>query len=210
MFSRMDARKVVGFTLLFTVVLLSCVTFVNAQYTTEKTTQIAIPDSGIFTASEPNVGVSYEITGAPGATGSVTATVYNGNPQADATVPVNVTLTRFVVVTFDFSSQNFMKAILTFNYSDADVANLQAPYAVYKYMPDTNSYVELAGVVDSVAKTITITVTSIDDPLFAIGGASVAAATTTSPDQTLTWVAVAAVVIIVLIMGLLAIKRYRS
>ena len=205
MLSNMGAQKVVGFTLMFTVILLSCVTFVYAQYTTEKTTPITIPDSGLFTAAEPEIGVAYKILGAPGATGSVTAAVYNGNPQAVATIPAGVSLTRFTVITFNIGIQNFMQATLIFSYSDADVAGLKAPYAIYKYNPDTNSYVELPSVVDTAAKTITVTLNSVNDPLLAIGGATAAS----GGIPTSTWVIIVVSSVVIVLVAVFVVSRLR-
>jgi hypothetical protein len=71
------------------------------------------------------------------------------------------------------SSSDFKNATITISYTDADVAGMSQPYALYKYNPDTNSFIALVGVVDTSAKTITVTLTSTTDPLFAIGGAAV-------------------------------------
>ena len=63
----------------------------------------------------------------------------------------------------------------------------------------------LTGVFDEAAKIITITLTSINDPLFAIGRASIAS---NIDNSNLVWVAVAVVVIIVLILAILIARRY--
>jgi hypothetical protein len=70
------------------------------------------------------------------------------------------------------NAADFSQATITISYSSSDVQNIQSPYLIYKYTPDTNSYVKLDSTVDTASKTITITLTSIDDPLLAIGGAS--------------------------------------
>jgi hypothetical protein len=170
-------------------------------------TQIEIDNSGSFIATASNAGVTYEINGTPGSTGTVTTTLYNGNPQATAEIPDGVALTKFVVVTFDFNSEDFMQATLTFSYSDADVAGLQGPFAVYKYIPETNSFVQLEGELDTTAKTITITLNSTVDPLFAIGGSNTSSVT--EDVQTTLWIVVAiAVIVIVLVMFIFIKRRY--
>ena len=120
-----------------------------------------------------DVGVGYEIQGLAGAIGSVTAAVYNANPQSGASIPNGVTLTRFVVITFNMNAADFISATIRITYTDADVSGIQTPYTVYKYVPSINSFIELTPTVDTVNKMMTITVNSIDDPLFAIGGATV-------------------------------------
>jgi hypothetical protein len=200
------SKSKLGVIAIVTLLLLSLsVSLVAAQYTTQKTTPIAIPDSGLFTAAEPEIGVTYEIRGAPGATGSVTAAVYNGNPQATATIPADVSLTRFTVITFNIAIQNFMQATLTFSYSDADVASLKAPYAIYKYISNTNSYVALPSTVDTAAKTITVTLLSIDDPLLAIGGAT----STTGGIAEVTWAIVIVSVIAIVLVAVFVFSRMR-
>jgi hypothetical protein len=90
MLHRMSARKFFGFILLFTMILLASFSFVHAQYVTETTTSISIPDSSKLKTTSPEIGVTYEIIGAPGANGSVTTSVYNGNPQATAKLPASI------------------------------------------------------------------------------------------------------------------------
>ena len=161
---------------IITVLFLSLtVSLVEAQYTTQKTTPITLSSNGTFSGSESDSGVSYSILGAPGASGSVTAVVYNGNPIPTATLPEGTSLTHFIVITFDMNANDFTQATITFSYTDAEVQNLEAPYAIYKHQPDTNSYTVLSSTVDTTAKTITVTLTSVNDPLLAIGGASNAA-----------------------------------
>ena len=59
---------------------------------------------------------------------------------------------------------------MTISYSSCDVQNLHSPYAVFKYVASSNSYVQLLSTVDTNAKTITVTLNSINDPVLAIGG----------------------------------------
>lgn len=145
---------------------------VAGQYVTEQTTNVTVSSDGTFTATEPSVGISYDILGTPGATGTVTAAVYSGNPQPTASVPTGVSLTDFIVISFDMNAADFAQATIKISYTDSDVQNLKAPYAVYKYNADSNSYFELPSTVDTNAKTITVTLTSLNDPLLAIGGTS--------------------------------------
>ena len=186
---------------IITVLMLSLtVSLVEAQYTTSKTTPVTVSGDGTFIATETDIGVSYLIEGTPGATGSVTAAVYSGNPQAGAVIPDGVSLTHFVVVTFDMDPNQFTMASIVISYTDADVANLQAPYAIYKYVPNTDSFVELPSTVNTEAKTITITVTSIDDPLFAVGAATVSEGFPASSWAILIGLIVAIVVIAVVVV----------
>ena len=177
------------------------------QYPTQKTTDVTIPASGIVTVDVPELDVSYEITGAPGATGTVTTALYNDNPYPTAIVPTGIGLTNYVVVTFNMDQSDFLKAVITISYTDADVEDLTIPYAVYKYIPESNSFIELTTVVDSVAKTMTITVTSIEDPLFAIGGT----ATVPPPPPSATyWVFISLAIILAVILVSLAVIILRG
>jgi hypothetical protein len=143
---------------------------VCAQYSTEKTTNIVIGSDGVFTATESSVGVSYVIEGLPGAVGSATTVVYSGNPQVAADVPEGVFLSHFIAITFDMSADDFTRATITISYNDNELAGLGEPYSVYKYLPGSDSFVALTTAVDTDAKTMTVTLGSVDDPLFAIGG----------------------------------------
>lgn len=89
---------------------------------------MTISPDGTFTATESDVGASYLIQGTPGATGTVTATVYDGNPQPTATVPGGTSLTHFVAITFNMNANDFTQATITINYADSDVQNIQMPY----------------------------------------------------------------------------------
>jgi hypothetical protein len=179
---------------------------VAAQYATQKTTEIAIGSDGTFVASEADVGVTYEIQGAPGATGTVTATVYTGNPQTTAAIPNGISLTHFVVITFDMASSDFTQATIIVSYSDSMVQNIHSPFAIYKYDVSTDSYVELPSTVDTAAKTVTVTLTSVDDPLLAIGGV-------TAPGESLplsAWAVIIVSVIAIVILVVLIFVRMRS
>ena len=190
---------------IITVLFLSLtVSLVEAQYTTSKTTPVTISGDGTFIATEPDIGVSYLIEGTPGATGSVTAAIYSGNPQPNAVIPDGVSLTHFVVVTFDMDLNQFTSASIVISYTDADVANLQAPYAIYKYVPNTDSFVELASNVNTDAKTITITVTSIDDPVFAVGAAAVAGGFPAS-----SWAILIGLIVAIVVVAVVAVLYLR-
>jgi hypothetical protein len=175
---------------------------VSAQsgYSNEVTTPVTIGSDGTFSGGAADVGVGYEIQGLAGATGSVTAAVYNANPQSSASIPNGVTLARFVVITFNMNAADFFSATIRITYTDADVSGIQTPYTVYKYVPSIDSFIELTPVVDTVNKMMTITVTSIDDPLFAIGGVSVLGETGGVSSFNLVILAVSIVVIVVLVV----------
>ena len=109
----------------------------------------------MFTADEPEVNISYEITGVPGATGTVTTLIYSENPNPIATIPYGIGLTHYVVVTFNMEQSDFLKAVIVISYTDADVEGLMLP-AVYKHIPESNIFVELTTDIDADAKTMTI------------------------------------------------------
>jgi hypothetical protein len=202
----MNKAKLGVLTLIFALLLSYSVAVAAAQYTTEKTTDIAISSSGSFVAVEPDIGVSYQIQGTPGATGSVTAGIYTSNPQPTATIPDGVSLAHFVVVTFDMNANDFGSASIVLSYSDSDVHGISAPYTVYKYNADTNSYSALPSTVDTNAKTITVTVISIDDPLFAIGGIK-------SEDvgfSTTSWIILAVAIVVIVVLAVFAFTRLRE
>ena len=178
---------------------------VAAQYTTQKTTNLVIASDGTCAVCEADVGITYLVQGTPGATGSVTAAVYNGNPQSSANIPSGISLNHFVVMTFDMAASDFSQATITINYADSDVQNIQPPYTVYKYLPATDSYVAMPSTIDTVAKTFTITLSSVDDPLFAIGGSTEVAPTSSIPVWT--WAVTISAIIIVVLATALLIKR---
>jgi hypothetical protein len=189
---------------LFTLLIVSSFgSLVSAQsgYNNEVTTPVTISSDGTFSGMASEIGVGYSIQGVAGATGSVTAAVYNANPQSSASIPNGVTLTRFVVITFDMNAADFSSANIIITYTDDDVAGIQAPYSIYKYVPSSDSYIELTPTVDTANKMMTITVTSIDDPLFAIGGASKALGDTGGYSSiNLAILAVSIVVIVLLVV----------
>ncbi len=154
---------------------------------------------------QADAGVFYVIKGTPGASGTVTASVYNGNPQADATVPNGVSLTHFIAINFNMKASDFNSAKIIIKYSDSDVQNIQPRYEIYKYIPDTNSYVEMPSTVDTAAKTITVTLTSVDDPLLAIGGTTVEG----SGISAVMWGAMILSVIAIILVAVLLVGRMR-
>jgi hypothetical protein len=195
----MNNSKFVVFALLSVLLVSSLGSLVLAQsgYDNEVTTPVTIGSDGTFSGSATDIGVGYSIEGVAGATGSVTAAVYNANPQSSASIPNGVSLTRFVVITFDMKAADFTLANIFITYTDEDVSGIQMPFTIYKYLASSDSYVELASTVDTDNKMITITVTSIDDPLFAIGGASVAGS---GGFSTTNWAILAVTIVIIVLL----------
>jgi hypothetical protein len=103
------------------------------------------------------------------------------------------------------NAADFSQATINITYTDSDVQNIQSPYAIYKYMSNTNSYVALPSTVDTAAKVITVTLTSIDDPLLAIGGAT----STSGGLQAVTWAIVIVSVIAIVLVAVLVVGRLR-
>jgi hypothetical protein len=202
--SKLGVRKQgVCLTVIALLVFSFSVGLVDAQYVTGAKVDVIIPSSGVFSANSATVGVLLELKGVPGATGSVTFTSYPDNPQPTANVPAGIGLARFLVVVFDIDAGDFEEAKLVVSYTDADVQALEEPYTVFKYVAETNEFVEFPAVVNTEAKTVTITLTDVADPLFAIGGASVAGSITAS-----LWIAIVAAVIIVVLVVVLVLKRF--
>jgi hypothetical protein len=199
-------KSKLGILTLITVLLLSySVAVVAAQYNSI-TTNVAISNDGAFYATEPDFGISYQIQGTPMATGSVTANIYPGNPQPTASCPDGITLNHFVSVTFNMNANEFSSAKITLSYTDSDVTGLSQPFAIYKYVADTNSYVALPSTVDTTAKTITISVASIADPIFAIGGATASS----GGIPTSTWAIIAVSVIVIVVLAVFAFTKLRT
>lgn len=208
----MQSKSKLGVLALITLFLLSfslSVVSVRAQtspYTTEKTTNVTIGSNGAFNATESDAGVSYQILGTPGATGTVTASVYNGDPQPTATVPNGTSLTSFIVVTIKMNANDFSSATITLSYTNSMVQNIKQPFKVYKYNADSNSYTALPSTVDTSAKTITVTLSSLTDPLLAIGGAK----TATNGTPVSTGIIVVAVVIVIVLVTVAIFYRMRN
>jgi hypothetical protein len=207
----MNKSKLLVTILLSILVISTASSLVLAQdpYPTRRITPVTISPDGTFSASEPDIGLSYQIQGNPGATGSITAEIYNGNPQPTASIPEGVSLTHFVVITFNMYSGDFNSAQIHITYTDEEVANLQAPFAVYKYIASSDSYVLMPNTsVDTALKIITVTVGSIDDPLFAIGS-------TTSSDNIggfspTAWIALGASVAIIILLAVVGVWYFKK
>jgi hypothetical protein len=203
--------SVFGLAAVLAVVLLSVsLSVAFAQYQTEQTTNVIISANGVSHVEQSSTvgGVSIDIAGTPGVTGSVSTATYSANPQPDATVPADTTLTHFVVVTFNFAASDFQGASITISYSDSDVTGMSPPFVLYKYIPESNSYVKLDAVVDTASKTITTTVSSTTDPLFAIGGTTVAGnGGLTIPPLGIVSIAVILVVVVLLVVALVLRRR---
>ena len=184
------------------------VSFAAAQtpYITSKTTDVTVGSNGLFVSSEPEVGVMYTIEGTPGAVGSVTTVVYGGNPQATSVVPEGVSLSHFVAIVFDMNADDFTRATVTVSYNDNELAGMDEPYSVYKYLPSNDSYVALSTDVDTTAMTMTVVLTGVDDPILAIGGLTVGPP---PADLTTVWVIVAVAIIIIVVLAVLLVIRLR-
>lgn len=176
------------------------------SYSSQITSEFLLDSTGQWTKCQEDLGVTYEIKGTPGAVGSVTTSAYAGNPQASAVIPEGISLTNFRIVTFDVDASKFESAKITFSYSDSDVQNIAAPYAIYKYLDASNSYVKLPTTVDTEAKTLTISLSNAADPLFAIGGASVA----NNGDGTTTWIIIAVLAIVLVIVAVILVVRLKN
>ena len=167
----MDKLKLGAFSVIVLLLLSFVVGLASAQYTNSKTSNFTIGSDGTVTVDQKtDMGLTYLIRGTSGSSGSITASLYNGNPQATASIPDDVSLNHFLIITFDVNPSDFTEAQITISYSDSDVANLQQPYSIYKYNPSTDNYVQISADVDTDAKTMTVILTSVDDPLLAIGG----------------------------------------
>ena len=192
---------------LFIISALSTTVTAQSQYQSQ-TLPITIDTLGTFSGIAQNMGVAFEIQGTPGATGSVTTQLYADNPQPTATIPEEVDLEHFLIITFNMDPNDFTQATIYITYTDAEVASIQEPYVLYKYSPNTNSYNPIQATVDTASKLIIVTVNSVNDPLFAIGGTPVEEEN--GGVSTLAWVAlVASVIIIVLVVltGIWYLKR---
>ena len=194
------------FFVLFSLLLLSFVALVSAQspYDGLKITDFVIENNGKVYREEPGASIAYEIHGAPGAVGSVSAAVYNGNPQPNAVIASGVSLSHFVVVTFNMDADEFSSARIIISYTDAEVQNMQAPYTVYKYVASTNSFVALPSTDYSGSNLIIVEVTSIDDPLFAVGGATVIGGYSTTA-----WLIIIGNIVAIIVIVVLGVMWYR-
>jgi hypothetical protein len=164
---------------------LSSGAFVSAQYETQQTTEVVVGANGEFHADLTGVGkpnVYIDIVGAPGATGSVTTGTYSGNPEPGATIPENVELQHFLFISFNMNASEFVSANITIRYTDSDIAGITQPYTLYKLIG--NAFIaQTSAIWDTPTKTVTLTVTSITDPLFALGSTTTATPIHTSSPQ---------------------------
>ncbi len=205
----MNKSKIGTITLVTILLLTLSVSLVAAViHETEKITDITISSDGTFTATVSDLGITYSIEGTAGATGTVTTTIYLGNPQTTALIPNGVSLTHFIGVSFDMNAQDFASATITISYTDSDVQNIKQPFTVYKYDPSSDSYLELPSTVDAAAKTITFTLISVNDPLLAIGGAT-ADEPAKGGISEITWAIVIVSVIAIILAVVLVFSRYR-
>jgi hypothetical protein len=187
--------------LLLSLLLLSIsLTVVSAGYSGADTLPIALNSDGKCSVTGTDTNVVVEVQGTAGATGNIRLESYSANPQVNAAIPDGIALSRFVVVTFDMNAADFSEANIYISYTDSDIVNLQEPLSIYKYVPSTNSYVLLPSTVDNNAHTITIKVTSIEDPLFAIGGSTLPPTQTPTFSGTAWAILGVSIVIIVLLV----------
>lgn len=203
---RMRKLRIVSIALLVLMIFSFSSILISAQYVTQKTTNIVISSSGKFSASESEVGVSYTIYGTPGSNGTVTASVYNGNPQPTAVVPNAVGLTYFLALSFNVNPNNFQNATITISYTSSDVQNINAPYSIYKYTLDGNQYVALPSTVDTNSKTITFTIFNTSDPLFAFGGGT----NSSSSIPSYTWAIIIVFAVAILLLAIYIVRLIRK
>ena len=173
------------------------------------TTDIAVSSSGTCTVCDA-YGITFNIQGTPGSTGTVSTAVLTENPQPNA-APTGVSLTRFISVIFYMDAADFTQAQIVIPYTDSDIQGLQEPYSIYKYVPATDTYTQIPAVIDANAKTFTITVNSVEDPIFAIGGEATVGQT--NGVSTIMWVALAAsvaVIMMLVVVGVWYFKRSSS
>jgi hypothetical protein len=171
------------------------------------TTNIEIGSNGTTTVVD-NFGVTYFIQGQPGATGTVTTDFRTANPQPTADIPSGVSLTHFVVMTFNIDVHSFTLAQVTIPFSDRDVQGVEPPYTIFKYNLSTNSYVELPSTTDTNAQTFTVVVSRIGDSLFAMGGT--AASGTTSGFSAAAWAALASSIIIIVLLVVVVVWHFKK
>ena len=202
------SRKLKVCSFLLLTVLLASLSFavVSAQaYKFKKTLPFTIGSDGVFTLVFSEVGITYDIQGTPGTTGSVTTVVWNGDPQSGAGVPANTSLSYFFGSTFDTNINNFEQAVVTVSYTDSDVQGVQEPYRVFKYVSDSNSYVELPASVYTNTKTITVALDSLSNPVLAVGGTTAEAV----PPPTYLWVLIPSLIFLIVLVAVIIFMRLR-
>ena len=190
-----EKSKLCSFLLLAILLVSLSFATVAAQYQFQKTTNFTIGSDGTATLTISEVGITYDIQGTPGATGSVTTIVWVGNEHPTATIPANMTLTYFLGVTIDMNANNFEQGVVTVTYTDANVAGLK-DIRVFNYVSNTNSYVEVPSSVYTNTKTITVAFDSLSNPYLAVGGLGTGA--TVNPE--IPWITILVVIIIVVIV----------
>jgi hypothetical protein len=215
-------KELIGLLGILTVVVLAFGVFTalaQAQYYGGKTADFTIGQNGKVNIpqSQTQGNIDIEIYGKPGATGTVSTVQYSADPQPDASKPSNVKLGHFVVITFNMDPTDFVNATIKINFSADDIKGINRPFVLYKYIPETNSYVALDATIDENALTATVVLTSTTDPLFAIGGPIASTPTptaTTQPETAIslsTWawifVAIEAITGFILIIGVFQAQR---
>jgi hypothetical protein len=180
----------------------------QSRYDGAVTTNVALSSDGTSTIVD-TFGVTYEIQGTPGSTGTVTTEIRTENPQPTSNIPSGISLTHFVIVTFNMNAADFSQAQITIPYTNNDVQGIQTPYSIFKYNPVTDTYTELAAIVDPNAQTFTITVTSVDDPLFAIGGATLVS-DGDGGFSPIAWAALAASIVIIVLLAVVGVWYFRK
>jgi hypothetical protein len=182
-----------------------------AQYNTPVIQEATIVDGKAEVTGAADAKV--EVYGTSGAEVTVSTTLYTDDPQPAATRDDGTRLAKFFVIEFDMNEDDFEYAILTIPFTEADVANMAAPYVLLKYDPDTNTYKELPeAMVDFETYTITVVLQSTTDPLFALAGTDTATpAPTEEPTPMSTYAlivgAVAAILVVIAIIGLYQRKK---
>ena len=204
----MNNLKAKLFAILSLLLMSLCISSVVAQsqYDGGVTTNVAVTSDGTCTVCDA-FGITYNIQGASGSSGTITTEIRTANPQPNAT-PEGITLNHFVVVTFNMNPSDFSQAQIIIPYIDSDVQGMQQPYTIYKYVPATNSYTALDSVLDTTAKTFTVTVNSVDDPLFAIGGATVSSEPVGF--STTTWAVLGSSIVIIVMLVVVGVWYFKK
>jgi hypothetical protein len=189
------------------------VSFASAQYATQQTSNFFLDSNGKAHIDQgSSTGVIIDILGTPYANGSVSIGTYSGNPYPDAGLSCGGAVRKFFVVSFNISASDFISAKLTFPYTDADLEGTVPPYAIFKYYPENNTYVEIATIIANVAHTMSITIYSPTDPVFAIGAEGVSTPTPTGgPGSFLVsawaWIAIVAAIVAIVLGVALTLRR---
>ena len=202
----MSKSKIGVLSIIILLLVSSAIGLASAAYETE-TVDVDLGSSGHAVVVAPISGVTFVVDGTPGAIGSITLENMTDNPHPLADIPSGIALGRFVQITFDMIPSEFTKAQVVINYTDSDVADFNQPFSVYKYLDASSSYVELPTTTDTSAKTVTVTLNSVTDPILAIGGSTGEAP---GPDSTVTWIIVAVSVVIVVVLAVFIIFRWRK